>query len=208
MKVTKVFAAAAVLLLSARVVSAQVAGIPFYPTATGLGVMVAAEYGSPDPGKATVGLRAGTGFGPFGISAMVAQVKSLSTETAIGGTVAMKVFGGGLVPVSIGVQGGFATWKDHVMVGFTPTTRTVTYMPVGVVARASIPLFPLKPFAVGYYALGTNLGTREKEFRANVGADFNLLLGLGFHAAYDYGSSFKTWGVGAHFNFRLPIPMM
>jgi hypothetical protein len=27
------------------------------------------------------------------------------------------------------------------------------------------------------------------------------------HAAYDYGDSGKAWAVGAHFNFRLPIPV-
>jgi hypothetical protein len=54
--------------------------------------------------------------------------------------------------------------------------------------------------------LGNNNVTNE--FRATIGADFNLLLGLGFHAAYDIGTasgSGKTWGVGAHFNFRLPV---
>ena len=48
------------------------------------------------------------------------------------------------------------------------------------------------------------------EFRATVGTDFNLMLGLGVHAAYDFGTGTNTqngWGVGAHFNFRVPVPM-
>jgi hypothetical protein len=68
-----------------------------------------------------------------------------------------------------------------------------------------VPLFPLKPFAVGYYVLGSKV---TKEFRATIGADFNLLLGLGVHAAYDLGTGSPTsnvWGVGAHFNFRMPV---
>ena len=82
-------------------------------------------------------------------------------------------------------------------------------MPVGVAVRASIPLFPLKPFAVGYYTLGTK-DLVTKEFRATIGADFNVLFGLGVHAAYDLGTgtnSAKSWAVGAHFNFRLPVPL-
>ena len=37
-----------------------------------------------------------------------------------------------------------------------------------------------------------------------LGADFNVLMGLGVHAAYDMGKNNNTWGVGAHLNFRLP----
>jgi hypothetical protein len=86
-------------------------------------------------------------------------------------------------------------------------STTTTSMPVGAAVRANLPLFPLKPFAVGYYVLGSHV---TNEFRATIGADFNLLLGLGFHAAYDLGTgtnSQSVWGIGAHFNFRLPVPL-
>ena len=206
MKVTKVFAAAVVLLaLAGQAARAQVPGLPFYPTPTGMGVLAAAEYAHGANSRTMLAARAGIGFGPFGVTAVAGQYKGgtgLSTQVAYGGSVAMKVFGGGLLPVSISVQGGVGQVKDVL------STHTITYMPVGAAVRANLPLFPIKPFAVGYYVLGSNLGSNlKKEFRATVGADFNLLLGLGFHAAYDMGKA-NAWGIGAHFNFRMPIPMM
>jgi len=207
MKVSQVFAVAAVLLLGAQVARAQVAGVPFYPTPTGLGVMASAEYGNPSVGQVTYALRGGAGFGPLGATAVVARVKSLSTQTAIGGTVAMKLFGGGLLPVTISAQAGVGRWKQTYLQGLSMVDTTRTYAPVGVAVRANVPLFPIKPFAIAYYVLGSHV---KQEARVSVGADFNLLLGLGFHAAYDIGAangSAKTWGVGAHFNFRLPVPL-
>ncbi len=197
MKLSKVVAAAAVLTLVAHVARAQVVGLPFYPTPTGMGVMASAEYADPEGSGTVMALRGGAGFGPFGATAVVARLSNGSDVNAFGGTAAMKVFGGGLVPVSLSAQVGLGTWKS--------ATTTVTYTPVGVAARLSVPLFPLKPFAVGYYTLGNNSG--DKEVRVTVGADFNFLLGLGAHAAYDYGNSGKGWAVGAHFNFRVPIPI-
>jgi len=195
MKLSKVVAAAAVLTLVAHVARAQVAGLPFYPTPTGLGVMASADYADPQGTGTVMALRGGAGFGPFGATAVVGRLSNGSTENAFGATAAMKVFGGGLVPVSLSAQAGAGRWK----VG----TTTVTYLPVGVAARLSLPLFPLKAFAVGYYTLGSNV---HEEVRVTVGADFNLLFGLGAHAGYDYGDSYKAWAVGAHFNFRLALP--
>lgn len=203
MKVSQVFAVAAVLLFSAPVARAQVQGLPFYPTPTGMGIMVSADYADPDGEGKLVAVRGGVGFGPFGATAVVGQYKvsGYSAQTVYGGSVAMKLFGGGLVPVSIAAQAGIGQLKTSSLLGST----TVTSMPVGAAVRATVPLFPIKPFAVGYYVLGTNV---TEEFRATVGADFNFLLGLGVHAAYDFGTateSGKTWAVGAHFNFRLPV---
>jgi len=204
MKVSNVFAAAAVMLLGAQAARAQVSGLPFYPTPTGTGVMASAEYADPDRAGKLVALRAGAGLGPLGATALVGQFRaSGGNQNVFGASVAMKLFGGGLLPVSIAAQAGLGQVKFD----SAGSTRTRTAMPVGAVVRANVPLLPLKPFAVGYYMLGTNV---KNEFRATIGADFNLLLGLGFHAAYDIGTasgSGKTWGVGAHFNFRLPIPL-
>jgi hypothetical protein len=78
------------------------------------------------------------------------------------------------------------------------------FMP-GAFVRLSPPLFPLKPWAQVYYMTGSNVPDPAKEVRFAVGADFNLLLGLGLHAGYDWGNEGgSTWGVGAHFTFRVP----
>jgi hypothetical protein len=204
MKVSKVFAAAAVLLLGAQVARAQVLGMPFYPTPTGMGVLASADYAHPGTSQNLYAIRGGVGFGPFGATAVVGQWKAsgLSAQTVYGGSVAMKVFGGGLVPISIQAQAGVSQVK---MTYSLLPSITQTALPVGAAIRANVPLFPIKPFAVGYYVLGSNV---TKEFRATIGADFNLLLGLGVHAGYDLGTasgSGTAWGVGAHFNFRLPV---
>jgi hypothetical protein len=208
MKVSKLFAAAVVLSLTATAAQAQLPGLPFYPTPTGMGVMAAADYAHPGTSQTLYAVRGGIGFGPFGVSAAVGQFKysGIKANITYGATVAMKLFGGGLVPVSITAQAGASQLKSPSF-PLIPSTTT-TYVPIGVAVRANLPLFPLKPFAVGYYTIGSS--DVLKEFRATIGADFNLLLGLGVHAAYDFGTGKNTqngWGIGAHFNFRMPLPM-
>jgi hypothetical protein len=203
MTLSKVFAAAVVLAFAAQTAQAQLPGLPFYPTPTGMGVMAAADYAHPGTSQTLYAVRGGIGFGPFGVSAAVGQYKYSGSDAKVtyGATAAMKLFGGGLVPVSIAAQAGVSQLKNLL-------SGTTTYAPVGVAVRANVPLFPLKPFAVGYYTLGSS--NVLKEFRATIGADFNILLGLGVHAAYDFGTGTNTqngWGVGAHFNFRMPLPM-
>jgi hypothetical protein len=166
-----------------------------------MGVMAAADYAHPGTSQTLYAVRGGIGFGPFGVTAAVGQYKvsGFTGKMTYGATVAMKLFGGGLVPVSITAQAGVSQLK-------TILGSTTTYAPVGVAVRANLPLFPLKPFAVGYYTLGSS-GVL-KEFRATLGADFNFLLGLGVHAGYDFGTGTNTqngWGIGAHFNFRMPV---
>lgn len=200
MKLTKVFAAAMLLGLVGQAARAQVLGMPFYPTPTGTGVMVAADYAQPASGKSMYALRGGVGVSSFGVSALVGgyKVSGFSAQTIYGASAAMKLFGGGVVPVSIAAQAGVGRVKTEDILGST----TTTYIPVGAAARLNLPLFPLKPFAVGYYEFGSS-GVNQ-EVRVTIGADFNLMLGLGVHAAYDTGKAGDTWGVGAHFNFRLP----
>lgn len=198
MKLSKVLAAVAALAVMAHVAGAQVApGMPFYPTATGLGVTASADYANPDWSGTTTALTGGAGFGPFGASVTVGRHGESDKFTTYGATVAMKLFGGGLTPITIGVQAGATRFDNGVDV--------VTIVPVGVVARASLPLFPIKPWVVGYYRKAQN-GPAD-EVRVTLGASFNFLFGLGVHAAYDYGDSGNSWGVGAHFNFRLPVPI-
>ena len=208
MKVSNVFAAAVVMVLGAQAARAQVPGLPFYPTPTGTGVMASADYAHPGTSQTLYAIRGGAGFGPFGATAVVGQYKvtGLSTQTAYGASVAMKLFGGGLLPVSIAAQAGVGQVKTTITVPLLGSvSQTQTAIPVGAAIRANVPLFPLKPFAVGYYVLGSHV---KQEFRVSIGADFNVFLGLGVHAAYDMGAatgSAKSWGVGAHFNFRLPV---
>ncbi len=200
MKRTKILAAAVLLGLVGQAARAQIPGLPFYPTPTGLGVMVSADFADPGNSTSLYAVRGGIGFGPFGATAVVGSYKisGFSAQTMYGATAAMKLFGGGVLPVSIAAQAGVGQVKITSTLG----TSTTTFVPVGAAARLTVPLFPLKPFAVGYYTLGSS-GVKN-EVRVALGADFNVLMGLGVHAAYDMGKDANTWGVGAHLNFRLP----
>ncbi len=201
MKLSKIFAAALLLGMVGQAARAQIPGLPFYPTPTGLGVMVSADYADPGNSTSLYAVRGGLGFANFGVTAVAGgyKVTGFNAKAMYGASAAMKVFGGGVLPLSLALQAGVGQVK--VPTG-TTTTATTTYVPLGAAARLNLPLFPLKPFAVGYYTLGSS--DVEKEVRVSVGADFNVLMGLGVHAAYDMGKHVNTWGVGAHFNFRLP----
>lgn len=198
MKRTGQLAMVAILTaMAAGAAEAQLLGIPYYPTPTGTGVSASADYGNPDGPGSAVGLTGGIGFGRFGITAGAGRVDfggpGSNTEITLGATAGMKLFGGGLNPLSVGAQVGAGT----VSIG---GARQTWFMP-GVNVALSPPLFPLKPFGVAYYTMGD----AQEELHLSVGANFNLLLGLGFHAAYDWADEAgATWGVGAHFNFRLP----
>ncbi len=188
--------------VSAGEASAQLPGIPYYPIETGLGVSVAAEYGKPEGGGSAYGATGGIGFSRFGFSAAAGVFDAggvIGNATSIGGRAGLKLFGGGLNPLSVGAQIGASSTAD---IG-TGGNRQSRVLP-GVWVKVSPPLFPLKPFGQVYYVTGSNLTSAQKEARFTVGANFNLLLGLGFHGAYDWGDSGYVWGVGAHINLRVP----
>lgn len=193
------------LVATVRTAAAQLPGIPYGPVETGLGISVAADYGKPDNasgGGTAYGLTGGIGFSRFGLSASVGAINpagnALGSTTSFGGRFGMKLIGGGLNPISLGLQIGGSSTSD---IGTGGNNRT-TIQP-GAWVKVSPPLLPLKPWGQVYYLAGSNLP--KKEVRFTVGANFNLLLGLGIHGAYDWGQDTgKFWGIGAHFTFRVP----
>ncbi|MDP3775408.1 MAG: hypothetical protein Q8Q85_14180 [Gemmatimonadales bacterium] len=210
-------------VLAAEAASAQVAGIPvYYNPGGGTGFSVAANVGRPndDGGGGTAwALTGGLSNGPFSLTASyghrnegdVGTLNGLDYAT-YGGTLSFRVLGGGLLPLSIAPQVGIGISK----VGGV----TDTEIPIGVGILISPPLFPIKPWIAPRVQLsrisGTGItSTNATSFGLSVGANFNLLLGLGFHAAVDMLKVSKdidpteptatTIGVGAHFNFRVPM---
>lgn len=202
MRLAKIAAALVPLGLVATTALAQLPGVPFYPATSGTGAAVSAEYGNLEGSGSTIGVTGGLGFSRFGIGVGIGRISNGSDEIALAVIGGMRLFGGGLMPLSIGVQAGANRVETATSVA--GRTQAATALMAGVNARLNPPLFPLKPFAVAYYTFGD----ADEEVRVAIGANFNLLLGLGFHAAYDFGDSGSAWGVGAHFNLRLPIPMM
>ncbi len=205
--------------------AAQVAGIPYYVNPRGgTGVMAAANIGATSSDAASaegkaIALTGGIGAGPLFITASAGQFNPDATGadnvSTFGGTVGMKLFGNPLVPVTVGVQAGVGYYSSG---SGTSEVKQVN-IPVAVGLGLNVPLFPLKPWVAprvqfNRSTLGTNT-TNVTRIGVSAGADFNLLLGLGVHAAVDYmpektsGSttyaSTTTIGVGAHFNFRVPM---
>ena len=193
------------LMAAARTGQAQSLGIPQRPVSTGAGIYLEADYA--DMGNSTYGLSGGLGIGRFGFMASYGVIDAggtLGDVASYGGRVGMRLFGGGLSPVTVGAQVGAISTED-----ISPTGGSQTRILPGAFVKAGLPLLPLKGFGQVYYVTGSDLASSEEEVRFTIGANLNLLLGFGLHAAYDWGDSSDGWGIGAHFTFRLPgVPVV
>ncbi len=213
-------AAALPLVAGTAAARAQLAGIPVYfNPAGGTGVGVAANLGFPNTnagGGTGYGVAASVGGGPVTLTGMVGVRKwsgYSSTEASYGGDLAYRLFGGGLLPVAVGVQAGFGQVKIPVVTIAGSSTVTQTTIPVGVGISFNPPLFPLKPWIAPHvdFTSVSGGGGSTSTFHISGGVNFNLLLGLGLHAAVDWGKikgttkSALTFGVGAHFDFHVPM---
>lgn len=197
--------------------AAQVAGIPYYVNPRGgTGITAAANWGSlsSDAGDGTgLALTGGIGAGPLFLTGTAGRFSPDGGEdiTTFGATAGMKVFGNPLVPVALGLQVGAGYFSE----GSGATEFKQLNIPVALGIGLNMPLFPLKPWIAPrvQFVRSTLAGTTANETRMgfSVGADFNLLLGLGFHAAFDHvlekdtSPAVSTFGLGAHFNFRVPM---
>ena len=191
--------AAVATLAGAGAVHAQLPGIPLEVAPSGTGIDVLADYAKPNAdagGGSAWGVAGGIGLGRVGLRAAFGGLDpdSSSSVTTYAGLAGLRLFGGGLNPLAIGAEVGAGQFKV--------AGQTFTQIPIGATVSFNPPLFPIKPWGVAYYREGDS--NIKKEARFSVGANFNFLLGLGVHAAYDWGNSGTTWGVGAHFNFHVP----
>jgi len=230
-RIAKIAAAAAIPLAAlATAAQAQLAGIPVYfNPAGGTGVGIAANVGFPnsDAGSGTAyGVAGSLGAGPVTVTGMVGAYKQTNipgctgtcswatAQTSFGGSLAYKVFGGGLLPVAVSAQVGYGYIKAPA-VSLAPS-YTITSIPVGVGISLDPPLFPLKPWIaprIQFTSYGSGGPPNTSNFAVSGGVNFNLLLGLGVHAAVDWqqqkvaGTTYTPliWSVGAHFNFHVPL---
>lgn len=206
--------AALPLVAGATAARAQLAGIPVYFNPRGgTGFGVAANLGFPNSdagGGAAYGVAGSLGAGPITVTAMVGAWKGTgfgSAATSFGGDVAYKVFGGGLLPIAVGVQAGYGSVKSPV------SSATISTIPIGVGLSFDPPLFPLKPWIAPRVDLVKAGSSNTTNFRISAGVNFNMLLGFGVHAAVDWGQTKSggttisplILGVGAHFNFHVPM---
>ncbi len=222
-RIARITAAAALPLAAlATAAQAQLAGIPVYFNPRGgTGLGVAANVGFPntdarfpftDAGSGTAyGVALSLGIGPVTISGMIGEENAAAStrQATYGGSIAYRVFGGGLRPVAIAVQGGYGVIR---MPDFLITQTTI---PVGVGISFDPPAFPLKPWIaprMDFTSFGGGSGlSNSASFHVSGGVNLDLLLGLGVHAAVDWGQK-TVYGttyaplilsVGAHFHFHV-----
>lgn len=218
----KVAVMALPLVLLARAAAAQVAGIPvYYNAGGGTGFSLAANVGKPNSdagGGAAYALTGALALNRLYLTASVGAYNpsgSTGAENTFGGTASLRIFGGLLMPVSVAVQGGVGVRNEAGGV----TDSTETEIPIGVAIAPSVPLFPIKPWIAPRVQLsrrsGSGSSTNATSVGLSAGVNFNMLLGLGVHAAVDIQKvsskldpdepTAVILGVGAHFNFRVPM---
>lgn len=216
----------AAAIAAALPVAAQVPGLPVYNQGVPRGIGVYGDVGFPndDAGGGTAyGATGRVGFGAFGVTAIVSRYNPdgpAGGEVSVGATGNLRVFGGPLVPLSVTLQGGVGYSKPDG--SFLPTGTSIKQwrFPVGVGFALTIPnpALAIKPWlaprvdivrtSIGDIAAVPGGSDTQTNFALSGGIELNLLNGFGLHAAYDRifdnGSDPSTFGVGAHFVFRVP----
>lgn len=206
--------AVALLMLLAGPVQAQVTGLPVHNAGISSGLTIGAVVGFPDAdyGKGTAfGARGALGLGPFGVSAVVSNWNPKGPgdgQTAVGGYVNLKVFGGPLIPLSVTLQGG-AEYTSN-------SGIKVLHAPVGLGFALKIPnpALAIKPWLAPRLDIVKVSGTllnddTETNFGLSGGVDFSLLGGIGFGVAYDRtfaGNSVNPSVLSAGINYSIKIP--
>jgi hypothetical protein len=204
--------------LSAPSAQAQVRGIPVYNSGVFSGIALYGDVGFPnsDAGKGTAyALTGRAGFGAFGATAIFSSFNPdgpPSSDLSVGATLNYKLFGGPLIPLSLTLQGGIGYSKPEL--GLLPGHDTELRFPVGLGFALTIPnpALAIRPWIAPRVDIvkssGGGSSTTETNFGLGGGLELNLLNGFGLHAAYDRvfvdGGDPSTYGLGAHFAFRIP----
>ncbi len=211
--------------------AAQMNSIPvmFNPKG-GTGLLVALDVGrgiNEESDKNTaVAFRSALGIGPVTIGGgigIVNQGGTVGSQTQYMGNFALRVFGGGLLPVSISLQAGVGVLDISDL-----NTKIVT-VPIGLGIGFSVPTpgFSFDPWIAPRYAFVRNevaaLSANQNSFGISAGLNFNFLMGLGFHVAGDWQKNpFKSvtfpetkpfvLGIGLNYTFTIPglpgVPMV
>ena len=222
------------MVLSAAVfaqpATAQLRGSPVYFNPRGgSGLMLALDYGrgvNDESGKTnTFAGRASLGIGPFSLGGGIGATDVGSGddyELQYMGNTALRIFGGGLLPVSLSLQAGIG------ILDISDLDSKFLSFPVGLGLGINVPTpgFSFDPWIAGRYTIHrTEIGTMES-FDQNAwgvsgGVDLNFLIGLGLHLSVDWESIpedtdallFTTlgassqplvFGIGLHYVFTIP----
>jgi len=209
-----------VLALGAAPLAAQNPGLPVYNLGVPRGIGIYGDVGFPDDaaGNGTAyGATVRVGFGDIGATATWSALDPegpAGSDMSVGGTLNYRVVGGPLVPLSVTLQAGVSYAKPGE--GFLPGEEITAYhFPIGVGFALVIPnpTLAIHPWLaprvdVAYQKAGGESDT-ETNFGLSGGLELNLLNGFGIQAAYDRvfvgdAADPGTFGVGAHYAFRVP----
>lgn len=168
-------------------------------------------------GGTVYGVTGRAGFGQLGASATLSSFNQDGPgggEVSVGGTLNYKLLGGPLVPLSVTLQGGVSYLK--LGEGFLPGDDVSLYrFPVGIGFALVIPnpVLSIHPWLapridINYQTAGAASNT-DTNFGLSGGLELNLLNGFGVQAAYDRVfakdvADPATFGIGAHYAFRVP----
>ena len=208
------------LALGAAPARAQNPGLPVYNQGVPRGIALYGDVGFPNDEA---------GGGPaYGVPAGRVRPRSAprprcrrsiprrraGSDVSVGGTLNYKLLGGPLVPLSVTLQGGVSYAKPDE--GFLPGEDVSAYhFPIGIGFALVIPnpvlsIHPwLAPRVDIAYTKAGGASNTETNFGLCGGLELNLLNGFGIHAAYDRVfakdvADPATFGIGAHYAFRVP----
>ena len=208
----------AAAILATVPATAQVPGLPVYNQGVPRGIGLYGDVGFPndDAGGGTAyGVTGRAGFGFVGVTAIVSPYNPdgpVDSYTSVGATGNLRIFGGPLVPLTVTLQGG---------AGYSKVDDAKDYrFPIGLGFALTIPnpVLAIRPWLAprldivrteieGTGGLPDTYNT-DTNFGLSGGLELNLLNGLGLHAAYDRtfgdGADPSVFGIGAHYNFRVP----
>jgi hypothetical protein len=204
--------------LAALPAAAQVPGLPVYNQGVPRGIGIYGDVGFPNDvagGGTAYGVTGRAGFGFVGVTAIVSTYNPdgpVDSHTSVGATGNLRLFGGPLVPLTVTLQAGAGyskidDAKDYrfpIGLGFALTIPN----PVLAIRPWLAPRIDIARIEVAGTGGAPDVYHTDTNFGLSGGVELNLLNGLGLQAAYDRvfgnGSDPSVFGIGAHYNFRVP----
>jgi hypothetical protein len=161
------------------------------------------------------------GFGFVGVTAMLSTYKPDGDDdsyVSVGATGNLRLIGGPLVPLSVTLQGGVGYYKPDNSLLPEDSGLKQWRFPVGLGFALTIPnpALAIRPWLAPRIDIvrtsaevaGVSDSETDTNFGLSGGVELNLLNGFGLHAAYDRvfgdGGDPSTFGIGAHYSFRVP----